>query len=367
MKKTPFYSKLIEVGASLGTGTWNTAREYSNSTPVEEHQAVRNAVGIIDFSTMSKFDIKGEDAQKFVQKMIVNDVSKLAPGEVLYSSIVNSDGGVFDDTTVYSFSDDHYWIVGSTAGREKVFDRLKEYSKYMRAYVTDLTSAYGLLAVQGPHSRELLNTISEPKIDDLDYFWFEEVEIAGLPVMISRTGFTGELGFELYIAAENAPKIWEVVSEAGKDFDAKYCGLNAVGTIRIEKGLIGGSDYGEDTNPYEVGLGWTVDLDTDFVGHDALKKIKEEGPKRKLMGFRIPDKELVAETGDEIFIDDTVIGEVTSPAWSVTYDISMGMALIDSDYAEEDKKVQIKIDGKLVDGHLANQNLHDPENKRVRA
>lgn len=367
MKKTQFYHKTVEAGAKMGTGAYSTASKYANSTPAEEHLAVRNTVGIVDFSTMSKFDIKGEDALKFVQKMIVNDASRLAHGQVLYSCMANEDGGVFDDTTVYCFNDEHYWIVGSTAGRDKVAAHLEEHSKGMRAYVTDVTSAYGLLSVQGPNSRDLLNSISTPNLADLGYFRFQDIEIGGLPVIASRTGFTGELGFELYILSEDCPDVWDIVSEAGESFDAKYCGMIAAGgTVRMEKGLIGGSDYGEDTNPYEVGLGWTVKLDTDFLGRDALKKIKEEGPKRKLLGFRI-DTEDVATTGDEVLINGEVVGKVTSAAWSVSYDISFGMALMQSDHAEEGTKVQIRMDDKLVDATLASKTLHDPENKRVRS
>lgn len=366
MKKTQFYHKTVEAGATMGTGPYSTALKYSNSTPAEEHHAVRNTVGIVDFSTMSKFDIKGEDAKEFVQKMIVNDVSKLAHGQVLYSCMANADGGVFDDTTVYCFNDEHYWIVGSTAGRDKVDGRLKEYSKDMRAYVTDVTSAYGLLSVQGPASRDLLNSISTPSLDDLGYFRFQDIEIGGLSVIASRTGFTGELGFELYVLSDDCPDVWDIVSEAGEPFDAKYCGMIAAGgTVRLEKGLLGGSDYGEDTNPYEVGLGWTVHLDTDFIGRDALQKVKEDGPKRKLMGFRIDTKD-VATTGDEVLINDKVVGKVTSAAWSITYDISFGMALIDSNYSEKGTKVQIRLEDKLVDATLANKTLHDPESKLVR-
>lgn len=365
MKKSPFYHLHVKAGATMGTGAWSTPVKYTD--PVEEHNAVRNTVGITDFSTMSKFDIKGEGAKDFVQKMIVNDVNKLEPGKVLYSTMTNEDGGIFDDTTVYCFNDEHYWIVGSTAGREKVAAYLQEQSKGTRAYVTDVTSAFGLLTIQGPNSRDLINSICTPSLDDLQYFRFKDIEIEGSPIIVSRTGFTGELGFELYILTEDCPKVWEIISEAGKSFDAKYCGMAAAGgTIRLEKGYIGGTDYGEHVNPYEVGLGWTVSLDTDFVGRDALKKVKEEGPKLKLTGFHIADKTKIARTGDEVLLDGEVIGKVTSAALSVTYDISFGMGLLDAKLAKEGTKVQIRIEDELVDAVLANKTLHDPEMKLVR-
>lgn len=365
MKKSPFYFLSEKVGATMGTGAWSSPQKYTN--PVEEHNAVRNTVGITDFSTMGKFDIKGPDAKMFVQKMVVNDVNKLDPGKVMYSCMTNDEGGIFDDTTVYCFDEEHYWIVGSTAGRGKDAVRFAQYSKDMCVYVTDVTSTYGLLTVQGPKSRDLLNSISTPSLEDVGYFRFKEVKIAGCPVLASRTGFTGELGFELYILSEDCPDVWDAVSEAGKAFDAKYCGLLAAsGTLRLEKGYLGGKDYGEHTNPYEVGLGWTVCLDTDFVGCEALRKLKETGSKSKLVGFQIADKSKIAKSGAEMLINGEVIGKVTSAALSVTYDVSFGMAFINADCAKVNTKVQIRFEDELVDAILTDKTLHDPEGKRLR-
>ncbi len=365
MKKSPFYFLHVAEGATMGTGAWSTPQKYTD--PVEEHNAVRNNVGITDFTTMGKFDVKGKEAKEFVQKMIVNDVNKLSPGDVLYSTMVNEDGGIYDDTTVYCFNEEHYWIVGSTAGRDKDNLRFKEYSKDMEAYVTDVTSAYGLLSIQGPKSRDLINSICSPSLDDVKYFQFKEVEIAGCPILASRTGFTGELGFELYIQAEDCPHVWEEVAKSGKEFDAKYCGLTtAGGTLRLEKGYIGGKDYGEHTNPYEVGLGWSVALDTDFIGRDALAEVKKNGPEKKLTGFKIEDKNLIASSGAEVLVDDKIIGRVTSAALSVTYDISFGMVLIDAKYAVEGERVKIRFDNQLVDTTIINKTIHDPKGERLR-
>lgn len=364
MKKTQFYDLHVKAGATMGTGLWSTPQKYTS--PVEEHNAVRNTVGITDFSTMGKFDIKGEDAKKFVQKMIVNDVNKLSPGKVIYSCMTNVNGGIYDDTTVYCFNEEHYWIVGSTAGREKDAIRFKQYSKDMRVYITDMTSAFGLLTIQGPNSRDLINSICTPSLDDVKYFRFKEIKIGSCTVLASRTGFTGELGFELYILTEDCSDVWEMISEAGESFDAKYCGMMAAGgTLPLEKGYIGGKDYGEHTNPYEVGLGWTVCLDTDFIGRDALCKVKEKGPKSKLTGFQIGDKSKVATSGAEVLINGKVVGKVTSTALSVTYGVSFGMALIDSNNSKYGTKIQIRFGDNLVDAVLTPKTLHDPEGKRL--
>lgn len=364
MKKTAFYHLHVKAGATMGTGAWSTPLMYTN--PVEEHNAVRNTVGITDFSTMGKIDIKGEDAKKFTQKMVVNDLDKLYPGKVMYTSMTTEEGGMYDDATVYCFNEEHYWIVGSTAGRAKDVIRLEKYSKDMRAYVTDVTSAYGLLTIQGPKSRDLINSICSPNLDDVKFYQFKEIEIADCPIMASRTGFTGELGFELYILTEDCPDVWDAISEAGKSFDAKYCGMIAAGgTLRLEKGYLGGKEYGEHTNPYQVGLGWTVCLDRDFIGRDALSKIKEEGPKSKLMGFLIEDKSKIATSDAEILVDGEIVGMVTSAALSVTYDVSFGMAFIDTEYAKKGTTVQIRFADDLVDAILTNKTLHDPEGKRL--
>jgi len=366
MKKSPFYYLSEKADATMGTGAWSSPQKYTNH--VEEHNAVRNEVGITDFSTMGKFDVKGPDAKIFVQKMVVNDVNKLVPGKVMYSCMTNDEGGIFDDSTVYCFDEEHYWIVGSTAGRGKDNVRFAQYSKDMRAYVTDVTSTFGLLSVQGPKSRDLLNSISTPPMDDVGYFRFKEVNIAGCTVLASRTGFTGELGFELYILSEDCPDVWDAVSEAGKLFNAKYCGLLAAsGTLRLEKGYLGGKDYGEHTNPYEVGLGWTVCLDTDFIGCEALRKVKENGPECKLVGFQIADKSKIATSGADMMINGEVIGKVTSAALSVTYGVSFGMAFIKADCAKVGTKVQIWIADRLVDATLTDKTLHDPEGKRLHA
>lgn len=364
--KTPFYHLMMQKGAKINTTTWVTAAVYTNVE--EELEAIRKTVAATDWSTMSKFDIKGPDAKSFVQYMVVNDVNKLPPGRVMYCCMATEDGGMYDDTTVYCFSDKHYMIVGSTAGRKKDMNRFNKYREGKQVYITDITGMWGLLSLQGPNSRDLLNKVCETSLKDLAYYSFMKNKISGYNVLISRTGFTGELGYELYIAAEDCLDVWDAIEAEGSPFGLKLVGLSAAsGIARLEKGLIGGADYGEDINPYEVGLGWTVALDTDFIGRDALRRIHDRGPARKLMGFQIDSKDKIAKKGMEIFMDEKVVGNVTSGNYSYTFAKSIGLGFVQADKAVAGKKVQIKIGEDIVEAVLFAKNMYDPRGLRLKA
>ena len=356
---------MVENNAKINETAWNTAAVYTNIP--EEHWAVRNAVGATDWSTMSKFDVKGPDAKSFLQYMVVGDVDRLYPGRVMYCSMATEDGGMFDDTTVYCYNEEHYLLVGSTAGRKKDTARFAQFSKGKRVYITDITGGYGLLSLQGPNSRDLINAVAADSIADLKYYHFTETTIADRPVMISRTGFTGELGFEVYIRAEDCVDVWHILQAAGNPFGLKLVGLSAAsGILRLEKGLIGGADYGEDVTPYEVGLGWTVALDTQFIGRDALAAAKEAGPRKKLMGYHIVNSDKVAKKGMPILQNSQVIGKVTSGCHSLTFDKSLGLGFVEPANATVDAAIQIEIDGELVDAVLCAKNMYDPTGARLK-
>lgn len=363
--KTPFYPVMLENHAVINETAWNTAAVYTNIP--EEHWAVRNAVGATDWSTMSKFDVIGPDAKDFLQYMVVGDVSRLYPGRVMYCSMVTKDGGIFDDTTVYCYSEEHYMLVGSTAGRKKDASRFEQYRKGKRVYITDITGGYGLLSLQGPNSRDLINAVAKDSISELKYYHFMETSIADRPVLISRTGFTGELGFEVYIRAEDCVDVWHILQCAGDPFGLKLVGLSAAsGILRLEKGLIGGADYGEDVTPYEVGLGWTVALDTQFIGRDALAAAKAAGPRKKLMGYQMVHCDKVAKKGMPILHNGHVIGHVTSGCHSLTFNKSLGLGFIDPAHAAIDTVIQINIDGELVDAVVCPKNMYDPTGARLK-
>lgn len=367
MKKSPFYYLNLNQGAVMSGGKpWHTPAKFTDV--LEEYQAVRTACGVTDWSTMCKFDIKGPDAKAFLQKMIVNDISRLAPGKGLYSCMCNEEGGMYDDTTVYQYGENHYLLVGSTAGRAKDVKRFAEYSKGMQVYITDVTGGYGLLSVQGPNTRHLLNSISSESVDDVAYFDFKMIQIAGHDVMASRTGFTGELGFELFIAAEDCPCVYEAILEAGKSWGLKLVGLLAAsGMLRLEKGYLSGKEYNESINPYEAGVGWSVKLDTDFIGRDALAEIKKNGPARKLMGFVMDDKEKTASGGEEVSAGGKVVGKVTAATYSPILGKSIGLAYIDAACALEGTAVTISLEGAAESAQLCAKTMYDPEGARLKA
>lgn len=348
-----------------GGKPWHTPMQFTSV--LEEYNAVRHTCGVTDWSTMCKFDIKGPDAKSFLQKILVNDVDRLSPGKGLYSSMCNEDGGMFDDTTVYQYGENHYLLVGSTAGREKDVKRLAEYSNGKQVYITDVTGGIGILSVQGPNSRKLLNSISDTSLNDLKYFEFKMVTIAGHTVMVSRTGFTGELGFELFVASEDCPCVYEAVLEAGKEYGVRLVGLNAAANmLRIEKGYLAGAEYNETINPFEAGVGWTVRLNRDFVGCKALAKIKEAGPTKKLMGFWVNDVEKVPQGGARIFADGKDVGWVTAAMYSPILEKSIGLAYIEAGHAVLGKIVDIEMEGGLVSAKLSQKAMYDPECARLK-
>lgn len=367
MKKSPFYYLNLANGAVMSGGKpWHTPSKFTDVK--EEYLAVRTACGMTDWSTMCKFDVKGPDAKEFLQKMLVNDINRLAPGKGFYSCMCNEEGGMYDDTTVYQYAENHYLLVGSTAGRAKDVKRFAEHSKDFEVYITDVTGGYGLLSVQGPNTRALLNSISSETVDDIAYFDFKMIQIAGHDVMASRTGFTGELGFELFIASEDCPCVYEAIMEAGKNYGLKLVGLLAAsGMLRLEKGYLSGKEYNETINPYEAGVGWSVKLDTDFIGRDALAEIKKNGPSKKLMGFILNEKDKVAVGGEHIFANDEAVGKITAATFSPILDESLGLAYVNIAHAVPGTEISVVVDGQSISGKLCAKAMYDPECKRLKA
>ncbi len=367
MKKSPFYYLNLKNGAVMGGGNpWHTPLQFTDV--LEEYWAVRKTCGLTDWSTMCKFDIKGPEAKAFMQYLLVNDVDRLAPGKGFYSSICNEQGGMFDDTTVYQLGENHYLLVGSTAGRAKDTKLLAELTAGREVYVTDVTGGLGILSVQGPNSRALLNSISDTSLDDIEYFTFKTVKIADHDVMVSRTGFTGELGFELFVASEDCSCVYEAVTEAGKNYGLKLVGVSAAaGALRLEKGYLAGKEYNESINPFEASVGWTVRFTRDFIGRKALEEIKMNGPARKLMGFIAADKTLVADAGKPVCVGDAVVGETTSTAYSPVLDKSIGLAFIDAKHAVDGAEVTVSVGDKTVAATLCGKAMYDPEGARLKA
>lgn len=365
MKRTPFYELHLKAGAKMSSAGWALPLEYTSVA--QEHQAVRQCAGLTDFSSMGEIDLKGSEAFALLQKLLVNDVARLAPGKAMYSTMCNADGGIVDDTTVYCHAPNHYWIVTSTANRMKDVAWVQEQAKGMNVAVTDISSGIGLLCLQGPCSREILQPITDADLSELHYFEFVKAKVKDVPVWISRTGFTGELGYELYVGAEDAQELWENLLAAGEPRGLTLCGLGAAGnTLPLEKGYLSGREYNESISPIEAGLGWTVRLNKgDFIGREALKAIKEKGPQRRLMGFELNDASKVAKSGATILANGQAVGKVTSASFGPSVGKSIGLGYVQAEHAAIGTEVEIDVDGVRFPGRLVNKRFYDPDNLRL--
>lgn len=344
MKKTALYDAHLDLDAKIiDFGGWEMPVQYSSI--IEEHKAVRNQAGIFDVSHMGEILISGKQSKELVQRLITNDAAKLTKGQVVYTPMCYEDGGIVDDLLVYRLDLDKFLLVVNASNTTKDLRWVNKNAELFEdVKVEDRTNFYALIALQGPISREIINPLLEDDISDLKFYNFINTEIAGMEAIVSRTGYTGELGFEIYLDSGNAVDVWGALMEEGKDKGLKPAGLGARDTLRLEKALcLYGNDIDETTNPLEAGLGWTVKFDKDgFNGKEKLKQIKEEGIQKKLVGFIMSERG-IPRHGYKILIDNEVVGEVTSGSYSPTLDENIGMAYIDKDYAKKDTEIQIQI------------------------
>jgi len=294
---------------------------------VEEHLAVRNSVGIFDVSHMGEIFITGSDALQFVQKITVNDASKLVTGKAQYSAMCYEDGGIVDDLLVYKL-EDGFMLVVNASNKDKDLEWMKSNVNEEKVEIIDKSDDYTLIAVQGPKSAETLKSLIDFDINELKFYTFKTGKILDTPAIISRTGYTGELGYEIYFESDEstAQNIWNAILEKGKEFNIKCCGLGARDSLRLEMGYcLYGNDINETTNPLEAGLGWITKLDKNyFIGKDALLKIKQEGLKRQLRGFELLDRGIPRHE-NEIFFEGRKIGFVTSGTQSPSLNKPIGL------------------------------------------
>jgi aminomethyltransferase len=345
-KRTPFYEFHQKAGAKLVEfAGFDMPVQYAGI--VEEHLAVRNRVGVFDVTHMGEFLVRGKDALTFLQKMTVNDVSRLHEGKVQYSAMCYDDGGIVDDLLVYN-AGDHYMLVVNASNLRKDLDWLRSHA-VGDVTVEDVSDATALLAVQGPRSLATLQKLTSTDLSPVQYYTFVRGTLAGVPMIISRTGYTGELGFELYFSSHvaNAANVWNAVFEAGKEFGIAPIGLGARDTLRLEMAFcLYGNDIDQTTHPLEAGLGWITKLGKgDFRGRDVMVRAKEAGLKRRLVGFTLPDR-AVARHGYEIMHDGAAVGTVTSGTFSPSLQRGIALGYVRSDLAAVGTKVGILIRGK---------------------
>lgn len=314
----------------------------------KEHKAVRGKVGMFDVSHMGEFLVSGDEALDLVQHVTINDASGMKPGKAQYSAMCYEDGGIVDDLLVYMLDENEYMLVVNASNIEKDYEWIDQNNTF-EADLADLSEDTCLLAVQGPQSVETLQKLTDSNLSDITFYTFERGSLAGYEdITLSATGYTGEKGFELYFNKDRVDPeaIWNAIMEAGEEFGIEACGLGARDTLRLEKGFaLYGNDITKDTNPLEARMGWLTKLDKgDFIGRDALLKVKEEGLKRKLVGLTIDDKRAIPRQGYDILDeDDSQIGFVTSGSRSITLGSNIAMGYVPIDYSEEGNTVYVEV------------------------
>ena len=343
LKRTAFYDTHVALGAKVVPfAGFEMPVQYKGI--IEEHKSVRESVGVFDVSHMGEVEVWGNDALAFVQKITVNDASKLSEGRVQYSAMCYADGGIVDDLLVYNMGD-HFMLVINASNIDKDFAWMQK-NAFGDVKLINRSDEISLLAVQGPNSLATLQKLTNVNLSAIQYYHFTRGKLADVEMTISRTGYTGELGFEIYFSADEAigKKVWNAVFAAGKEFSIAPIGLGARDTLRLEMGFcLYGNDIDQTTHPLEAGLGWITKLDKgEFNGKSGMTKAKTDGLKRKLVGFTLNDKAFPRH-GYAIHANGEKIGDVTSGTFSPILDQGIGMGYVPTSYAKVGTSINVMI------------------------
>ncbi|HHV98411.1 MAG TPA: glycine cleavage system aminomethyltransferase GcvT [Clostridiaceae bacterium] len=343
LKKTPLYDVHIKSGGKITDfGGWALPVQYSSI--IQEHQAVRNSVGLFDVSHMGEILITGENAPEYINMLVTNDVSKMKDCQVMYSPVCYPEGGVVDDVLIYRFDRRKYLMVVNAANTQKDFEWFRQHIQG-DVQITDLSDSYAQVAIQGPLAEKTLQKVAGDDLDKIGFYCFApEMKVGGIDAIVSRTGYTGEDGFEIYVSPGEATRLWDLLLDAGREHGIVPAGLGARDTLRFEAALpLYGHEISRDISPIEAGLSKFVKLyKQDFIGKEILAKQKEDGPSRKLVGFEMVDKG-IPRSHYEIFSDDKRIGFVTSGSFSPSLGKNLGLALVDKDYSEEGTEFNVVV------------------------
>ena len=328
LRRTPLYEEHKGAGARLVPfAGWEMPVQYGGPKGGvgAEHEAVRNLAGLFDVSHMGEVVFRGPDAEKAIQRLVTRDVSRLEAGQAGYAAVCYPDGGTVDDVLVYKNPDD-FLVVVNASNREKDVDHFREHTGDLDVEITDESDDWALLALQGPGAEEILQRFTGTNLPGLKYYRFAVGQVEGFYAVISRTGYTGEDGFELYVRPDGAAPLWRLLVEAG----ATPVGLGARDTLRLEAGMcLYGNELDAETTPLEAGIGFAVHLDKEeeFVGREALRREKEEGLRKKLVGFEVEGRG-IARHDHAVAVGGQTVGRVTSGTQSPTLGEAIGLALV---------------------------------------
>ncbi|HZG14898.1 MAG TPA: glycine cleavage system aminomethyltransferase GcvT [Candidatus Bathyarchaeia archaeon] len=349
LKRTPLFPVYAKYGAkTIDFGGWDLPVQFSSIT--EEHEAVRTKAGLFDVSHMGEVEVKGPDSLEYLQRLTTNDVSKLAAGQAQYSAMCYPDGGTVDDLLVYKYEDDHYLLVINASNIDKDFAWMQE-NLSGNVQITNLSPETAQIAIQGPRAEQILQKLTNTDLSEIGVFRFRrDVEIAGISALVSRTGYTGEDGFEIYLDADKAATLWDTLLAEGKEEGLLPCGLGARDTLRFEARLpLYGQELSKDITPIEAGIGFAVKTDKaiPFIGQEVLKEQKENGAPRKLVGIEMIDRG-IPRSHYPVYVGEERIGEVTTGTQSPTLKKNVGLALLQAAYTALDTEVEVEIRGKRL-------------------
>lgn len=352
-QKTSLFDLHQESGAKMvDFHGWEMPLQYSKIK--EEHHAVRQKAGLFDVSHMGEVIITGTDAEAFLNSVVTNDISKMKPGAAQYNAMCYEDGGTVDDLIIYKKGDNHYMAVLNAANVESDYDLLASHT-FGDVHLDNISADTALLALQGPEAVGILQTLTTENLEAITFFKFkEDVDIQGIHALASRTGYTGEDGFELYCAADDAPHLWSLLLSAGETAGLVPCGLGARDTLRFEAKLpLYGQELSANITPLEAGIGFAVKVDqtADFIGKTALKQQKTAGIPRKLVGLEMIDKG-IPRTDYEVYDGDDYIGHITTGTQSPTLGKNVGLALLRRDLAEIGHRVTVKVRKKNLQAEI---------------
>ena len=362
LKRTPLYDAHVTAGARMVPfGGWEMPVQYTGI--IEEHRAVRTSVGLFDVSHMGEFEVDGPQALAALQSLTTNDASALDIGQVQYSVLCYPDGGIVDDLTVYRLGAERYMLTVNAGNIDKDWEWVTSHGSGARW--RNVSAETALIAVQGPNAERLVGRLAGRDVTAIGYYRFAHGAVAGVRTLLSRTGYTGEDGFELYMAAGDATRLWATLLESGRQDGVAPIGLGARDTLRLEmRYALYGNDIDATTNPLEAGLGWIVKpAKGQFIGRDAIEKVRATGPARRLVGLEMAER-AVARHGYPVFKDGAPIGVVTSGSYGPSVDRYIAMAYIASPHAAVGTEVDVEIRGQARPARVVKTPFHPSRTKR---
>jgi aminomethyltransferase len=347
-RTTPLHDVHVDRGATMvDFAGWSMPVRYDSD--LAEHHAVRQRAGLFDLSHMGEIEVTGPDAAAALDRAFVGNLSKVKVGRAKYSMLCAEDGGVLDDVIVYRRDDDRYLVVANAANADVVLAAVRDRAAGSNAEVVDAGPDTALIALQGPAAAGILAGLGVQGLDDLRYYAGSDVEVASRKVFLARTGYTGEDGFELFVAAEYAVELWQVLLDAGRDVEVVPCGLACRDTLRLEAGMpLYGNELGPDRTPFDAGMGRVIAFDTDFVGKEALQVVADAGPTDVLVGLTAEGRRAPRSGYPVQTTDGTAVGTVTSGALSPTLERPIAMAYVAKEHGEPGTRLEVDVRGRAL-------------------